>query len=284
MLAHGPLILAFSSCAVVFASLLARGPAPPWKDYAVAFVTCFFFFLQLRIADEFKDFAEDSRWRPYRPVPRGLVTLGELRVVFIAGAVIQLGLALWHHPPLVWVLLAAWAYLALMSVEFFARDWLKARPVTYLWTHMLIMPIVDFYATSVYWLPRAGKAPSGLLAFLVASFLNGVVIELGRKLRQPEAEEEGVETYTRLWGVKKAPLAWLVVLVATFAAGLVAARSVGMHLWALAVWLPVVAAAAWAVHRFSQCRTSGKVFEALSAAWTLALYLTLGWLALALHP
>ena len=36
------------------------------------------FFLQLRIADEFKDFAEDSRFRPYRPVPRGLVTLTEL--------------------------------------------------------------------------------------------------------------------------------------------------------------------------------------------------------------
>jgi hypothetical protein len=26
---------------------------------------------------------------------------------------------------------------------FCVRDWLKARPITYLWTHMLIMPLVD---------------------------------------------------------------------------------------------------------------------------------------------
>ena len=79
VLAHGPLILAFSSSALSFSALL-RG-AREWPRPAAlvaAFVTCLLFFLQLRIADEFKDFEEDSRWRPYRPVPRGLVTLREL--------------------------------------------------------------------------------------------------------------------------------------------------------------------------------------------------------------
>src|SRR5207247_10262010 len=37
----------------------------------ISFVTCLLFFLQLRIADEFKDFEEDSKYRPYRAVPRG---------------------------------------------------------------------------------------------------------------------------------------------------------------------------------------------------------------------
>jgi 4-hydroxybenzoate polyprenyltransferase len=205
VLAHGLLILAFSSCAVVFASVVSGGGPPAWPDYLTAFPTCFIFFLQLRIADEFKDADEDARFRPYRPVPRGLVTLGGLRTLFLLGAALQLGLALWHHRALALILLAAWAYLALMSVEFFAREWLKARPVTYLWTHMLIMPIVDFYATAVYWLPRTGHPPSGLALFLAASFANGLVIELGRKLRQPHAEEDGVPTYTRLWGMSKAP-------------------------------------------------------------------------------
>ena len=49
----------------------------------MAVVTSFLSFLQLRIADEFKDFDEDSRYRPYRPVPRGLVTLPP-SMIFIA--------------------------------------------------------------------------------------------------------------------------------------------------------------------------------------------------------
>ena len=85
-------------------------------------------FFQLRIADEFKDREEDARWRPYRPVPRGLVKLSELRVVFIIAALLQIALVLAHDVRLLLVLAVAWTYFTLMSVEFFCRDWLKARP------------------------------------------------------------------------------------------------------------------------------------------------------------
>ena len=79
ILAHGILIASFSFSAVCFSSLL-RGQTelPRLSSIFVAFVTAFLFFLQLRIADEFKDFEEDARYRPYRAVPRGLVTLREL--------------------------------------------------------------------------------------------------------------------------------------------------------------------------------------------------------------
>ncbi len=190
---HGPLVAAFSSCAVAYSSLLT-GTEPRWQAFAVAFVTCLVFFLQLRIADEFKDAEEDAAFRPYRAVPRGLVSLRELGVVFAVGAAVQLALAL-----------------------FFARDWLKARPVTYLWTHMLIMPIVDFYATACHWIPSGEKPWGGLGFFLAASFCNGLVIELGRKLRQPEDEETGVPTYSKLWGLRRAAWIWFGCLLATCA-------------------------------------------------------------------
>jgi 4-hydroxybenzoate polyprenyltransferase len=35
--------------------------------------------------------------------------------------------------------------------------------------------------------------PAGLFWFLAASFCNGVVIEIGRKIRAPAQEEEGVD-------------------------------------------------------------------------------------------
>jgi 4-hydroxybenzoate polyprenyltransferase len=88
--AHGALIAAFSFSAVSL-SFMLRGQSgwPSGASLLVAFCSSFLFFLQLRIADEFKDFEEDSRFRPYRAVPRGLVSLGELRVLAISTALLQ---------------------------------------------------------------------------------------------------------------------------------------------------------------------------------------------------
>src|SRR6185295_10255425 len=111
--AHAPLVAAFSASAVCFSSLV-RGQiaAPKLSTLAVAFVTSLLFFLQLRIADEFKDFEDDSRHRPYRPVPRGLVTLRELAWIGGGAAGVQLLLALALDPTIVWLLAIAWVYLA----------------------------------------------------------------------------------------------------------------------------------------------------------------------------
>src|SRR5512143_1279527 len=88
--AHGPLILAFSMSAMSYSALLRGADALRPSAALVAFVTAFLFFLQLRIADEFKDAEDDARFRPYRPVPRGLVSLRELAWAGAAAAALQL--------------------------------------------------------------------------------------------------------------------------------------------------------------------------------------------------
>jgi 4-hydroxybenzoate polyprenyltransferase len=276
--AHGPLILAFSFCAVSFSAHLRAGAWPRCGAALVAFVSSLLFFLQLRIADEFKDREEDARWRPYRPVPRGLVRLPELGRLFALAALVQLGLAAWWSPRQLLVLLVVWAYLAAMSVEFGRRAWLKRHPVTYLWSHMLIMPLVDFYATACDWLPEAGTPPAGLPWFLAASFANGVVIELGRKIRSPADEEPGVETYSVLWGAVRATWLWVAMALATAvlatcaAAAAHAAVPVGM---ALAVGALLVAATGrWFLqHRRPR---DGRRIELAAGLWTLLLYGSLG--------
>ena len=84
---HGILVAAFSSSAIAFSALLGGG-GPQWSAFFVAFLSSLIFFLQLRIADEFKDAEEDAKYRPYRAVPRGLVSLRELGFVFIGGMLI----------------------------------------------------------------------------------------------------------------------------------------------------------------------------------------------------
>lgn len=283
LLAHGPLIAAFSACAVAFSSMLRGVPSPGWQAYATAFVVCLLMFLQLRIADEFKDAEEDARWRPYRPVPRGLVTLSSLRVVFILAAIIQAAAAFWLDARLLIVLGIAWSYLALMSVEFFSRDWLKKRPVIYLVTHMGIMPLVDFFGTACEWMPGMGAAPGGLGWFLAASFFNGVVIEIGRKLRQPADEEAGVETYSALWSMRGGALVWLLALASTFVCAVMAARAISFT-WPVGGGLGLLLVGAVVmVARYLSKGASGKGIENFAGLWTLVLYLLLGLVPLAMR-
>lgn len=283
LLAHGPLIAAFSACAVAFSSLLRGAPPPGWQAYVTAFGVCLLMFLQLRIADEFKDAAEDARWRPYRPVPRGLVKLSELRVLFGLAALVQIALVLAHDVRLLAVLAIAWTYLTLMSVEFFCRDWLKARPVVYLLSHMGIMPLVDFFGTSCEWLPRGASMPSGLGWFLAASFCNGIVIEIGRKLRQPDAEEEGVETYSRLWGKSGGAAAWLVAMLSTLGCAGLAAMHIGFARPVVAGLGVVLVIALAMMPRYLGGNLPGKRIESLTGLWTITLYLLLGLVPLWLH-
>ena len=283
LVAHGPLIAAFSACAVSYSSLLRGAPVPtPWM-FVTAFVVCLIMFFQLRIADEFKDAEDDAKWRPYRAVPRGLVTLRELRWVFIGTAIIQAALVLALDPRLLIVLGIAWTYLALMSVEFFCRDWLKKRPIIYLISHMGIMPLVDFFATACEWLPAGSSAPRALGWFLAASFFNGIVIEIGRKLRQPADEEEGVETYSRLWGKTGGSTVWLIALAATLFSAYQAATLINFHQPLLFVLAPLLLLAILTTHRYRTTPTPGKTIELISALWTLALYLILGLIPLILH-
>jgi len=278
--AHAPLVAAFSASAVCFSSLV-RGhlawPSP--AALGVAFLTSLLFFLQLRIADEFKDYEEDARFRPYRPVPRGLVTLRELAWLGVAAAGVQLALALWLDASIVWLLALAWVYLALMTREFFAARWLKSHPLVYMASHMLILPLVDLYATACdWWVAGLRQPPSGLYWFLVVSYLNGVVIEIGRKTRVPADEEHGVETYSALWGTHAAVRAWLGAVLLTAMAAWRASARIGTEAPML-ILLGVLAAACIVVAgRVARAEApgSGRSLELMSGVWTIMMYLGLG--------
>jgi hypothetical protein len=285
LVGHAPLVAAFSASAVCFSSLVRGHFAVPSPGaLAVAFITSLLFFLQLRIADEFKDYEEDARFRPYRAVPRGLVTLRELAWVGVAAAAIQFGLALWLDGSIAWLLGLAWVYLALMTREFFVARWLKAHPVVYMASHMLILPLVDLYATACdWWVAGLRQPPSGLFWFLIVSYLNGIVIEIGRKTRVPADEEHGVETYSALWGVHGAMRAWLGAVMLTALAASQAAARIGTRGPTLLLLAVLTVACAIVARRFSRTATpgSGRWIELMSGVWTILMYVGLGAVPLA---
>jgi hypothetical protein len=210
------LVLIFSAASVSVSAHLAGRPSAPWPHYAAAFVVTLFFFFQLRVLDEIKDGDDDRRYRPERPIPRGLVTLRLIVGIGLATVPIAIA-ACWAVDPRLLVLLGiVWGWMLLMAFEFFVGAWLRRRPFVYMASHMLIMPAIDLLVTGFEWLPR-GDAPAGLVLFLLLSFANGCVLEIGRKLWAPENERHGVETYSGLLGPVRAGALWIGFVLAALA-------------------------------------------------------------------
>jgi 4-hydroxybenzoate polyprenyltransferase len=282
---HGPLIAAFGASAVCLSALL-RGAAPDLVAMLVAILVLFGFFFQLRVADEHKDNAEDTKYRPERPVPRGLVTLGELRTVAIVIGIFQLAVTAFLGWTLVWILLLVWAWMAVMTKEFFVPAWLKKRPVIYMVSHMMVMPLIDLYATACDWVPKGIDGHQGftltLGGFLLLSLVNGAAIEIARKSWSPEQEREGVETYSKLWKPGWAGVVLMSVFLVGFAVSAFVHVRSGAAAWFLYGLIASTAWAAWTAIDYAGTPTikTAKALELSSGIYVLANYLLLGVLPL----
>jgi len=276
---HGPLIAAFTFSASTF-SRAARGETGmiPLTHLIAGILTSLCFFFLLRVTDEYKDHADDCRYRPYRPVPRGLIRLRELSGIAAGLFVVVVILNLLLIPVMLVPMAVTLVYLFLMTREFFRPDWLKAHPLTYMISHMMIMPLIDLYTTGLDWLIAGTPPPEGVSLFLVVSFFTGVVIEVGRKIRAPEAEETGVETYSVLYGPRKATLLWMGALFLAYLFSIAAAWSGGFGKSGslLLAILLLVCLGRGMIFVASGRQSDAKGIETMSGIWTLGMYLILG--------
>lgn len=279
---YAPLVAVFAGGAVVHVRLLRGAGTPSWPALGAAFVLALLFFLLLRIADEFKDVEKDRQYRPERPVPRGLVSLTELGVVGAGAAAIQLGTALWMGVPVAAVLAGAWAYFGLMSAEFFVGDWLEERMGLYMASHMVITPAIALVASACDWAAAGAAFPSAFGWFLGASYLNGMVLEVGRKIYAPEDEREGVETYSKAWGRTPAVVVWVLAIAFSGILTLAAAMQVEAGQAALVVLVLAGIGVGVVTWRFFLLPVSDRAsaLETTSGLWLLISYGTMGLLPL----
>jgi len=278
-LAHGILISCFTFSAISY-SLICRNIDHfiPWHDFIIGiFATITLFFL-VRIFDEFKDQEEDRKYRSYLPVPRGLVSLKELKYVGTTVAILQISVILYYQTSMLGLYIIVLIYLALMGVEFFIPHWLKPRQMAYILSHMVIIPLIDIYASGLDWALAHDKPHFGLIYFFCVSFLNGLFLEFGRKIRAPEGEEEGVISYTGLYGTKGGNIRWMMIGCATFIAAVCAMYYAQLPTYAyilLSCSLIVTLIPGILFYQNPTVKRS-KNIEYASALWTILLYLNLG--------
>ncbi len=279
LIAHGILISAFSFSAISY-SRISRGLDGfiRWELFLIGIFITITLFLLLRIFDEFKDKEDDALHRKELPVPRGLVSLNELRNIAWIVIIAQLLVILIWIPEMIVLYLLVMGYLSLMGKEFFIADWLKKHPFWYVTSHMLIIPLVDVFASGLDWYLENAAAPFGLLYFFAVSFMNGIVLEIGRKIRSPQKEAPGVLTYTAMLGTSKATWLWILVLFVTLILSIAAAHYAGYALSAFMIlgiiFLLCLLPAIFFLKNYSE--KSSKYIEYASGIWTIMMYLSLG--------
>ena len=226
----GLLVAVFSFAAIGYSFMLQGGTAERSVLQFlglgfIAFINVALFFLQLQVVDDLKDFKEDAIYRPHYPLPRGAISLEELKVFLIASGLVQLGLALSVGWPLVAMLGVIWGYITLLVKDFFIFQGITNRPLVYLFCQAAIVPLVAVYTSLLAWI-KTGSGCGQLGGFLAVSFFVGVVIQLRQKIRSPKEEKSETRPDSALWGTKRAVLIWLSVIWSMAIAALIAAAQI----------------------------------------------------------
>lgn len=279
VLVHGVMIAAFTFSAISY-SRICRG-AEGFIDvshFIIGIFATITLFLLVRIFDEFKDKEDDAKYRSYLPVPRGLISLDELKKVAWVVLILQILVLLIFQTQMLILYLIVLVYLCLMGVEFFIPKWLRKHQIAYICSHMLIIPLIDLYSSGLDWLIDGDKAHYGLLWFFLVSYFNGLVLEFGRKIRTPESEENGVISYTGLYGTKRAVIIWLFLITLTLGLAITASFYAGFGENATITLLSFFALCITPAILFISRPTikRSKFIEYSSAMWTALMYLSLG--------
>lgn len=203
-------------------------------------------FLQLRILDEIQDEAADRLGRPDRPLPRGLVTVTELRGLALAAACLGTLLAAVLGAQVLGCYALALAQVWLLAGPSGRRRALPGGAVGDALGHSLIVPTM----LAVGWAAIAPLTAHPVLgAAIVLAWAAGLALEISRKTVAAHEERPGVASYSAAIGRSRA-LVLLAVFVAVMGlaavglAGLVSAPVVVAFLPLVVVGVVLAGAAA----------------------------------------
>ena len=266
----------------------------PWHKIVALFIIIFMFFLQLRITDEFKDYEEDLKYRAYRPVQRGVITLKALGKIGIATVIIQIILAYIIDFKIIYFMIIVWFYMFLMAKEFFIKEWLTKRILIYALSHVVIMIFITLVIVNATQYIVLGEAENiikfgalqwyrhnidiALIPLFTLNYLNGIVLEIGRKTRRADEEEHGVQTYSKLWGKKKAAVILsLLFAVEYFLVILGLSYTYEKYfLFSRLTLLIILIISIYFMIKFLKKDLSGKIVESVSGLWIVFSSMGLG--------
>ena len=189
---YGVAIMATTTAGAVY-SFSEQG----WLNYIAATLIIALYLIQIRTADEQKDFEHDNKYHPDRPVQRGVVSLNELAVINKLSIGLQLAFYAAFLDIRIFSLgLLSQSYAFLTRKEFFVREWIRRHFFIYYFSHYIQLVIL-FYAIVSIIQPVGENYWSFVLLFM-----SGVIAtEIGRKMFAKE-DDTIDDTYSAQLGHK----------------------------------------------------------------------------------
>jgi len=195
-----------------------------WTSFVFPYCGLLLFFFELRLMDELKDYKKDAVAHPERPLPRGLISLGQARKIILYILLVMVIFALLTKMVLntqsAISYLAITIYLGVMYKEFFIGKWLEAKPVLYAISHQIIILAVCVFTITVFEPEKYFHPRTFYLCFTIAGAF--FCYEICRKL-DPQANKI-LKTYLLVYGPAKTSLFVIVAI------GLAAVGAAGLNL------------------------------------------------------
>lgn len=245
---------------------------------------CLFF--QLRVFDDDKDYLDDCQHFPERVLQLGSVTRRQLFGLAGVAFLVEIIFSAMVGLPALTAAAIASGWTLLMWREFFARDWLRRHFLVSALLHLLVMPLLALAVFSFSTDQYPWEAPLGFLAFSVLGYLLAFTAEIARKVRAPEDERFGVNTYTRVLGISRTVflLGGLTLIEALLAGSLGLVLGLSSSFFLVLGQLVTLFLTAVLVFRIRQNRGAARGVQTCSAVfllgfdlnWLVALGLQLG--------
>ncbi len=171
---------------------------------ASAFVIAALFFFRLRCFDEIKDYNVDIKLNPTRPLARGLLSVSQVRVMFMALTGLEVLIAGALGISALSMHLLAIAYSYLMYREFFIGRYIRPHLTTYAVTHTFVSVLLGLSIMSQMTNRFPVRFPTSLLLVALLNWALFNVFEFSRKTFAPEEETPGADSYSRRFGQRGA--------------------------------------------------------------------------------
>lgn len=234
----------------------------------------FIFFLKLRFYDEIKDYETDRMINPTRPLPRGLLSLYQVKRAIEWAILFEIVILLGLGIKALSIGLITIIYSLVMYREFFIATKIRPLLTTYAMMHTFVTIALSFTIMSALTDRWVWNLPLDLIKFSLMAWPLFNIFEFGRKTYQPSEERAGVATYSNVW-TKPGAFA-LVMSQAAIAAALILATRIGQTAVIQNTTLASVIALCFIgmLYILSDSVLWGKVYRAFSSFYIVLIYVS----------
>lgn len=199
-LAYLAMIASFLFAHYALVNIVAPGVEVTLASTILLAVGATAFFLKLRLYDEVKDYGNDLEAYPNRPLPRGLLTVADVKKGIAVCLSVEL-LAFWFLglAPLLAMTITV-LYSLLMYNEFFLREYLRLRLTAYALAHTAVSVLLSLAIYSGISNQFIWQLDPAAYFFALSSWCLFNIFEFGRKTFSSEEERAAVESYSKLYG------------------------------------------------------------------------------------